>query len=351
MAVPHVIHDSRDTTITEQQKQTETLRSEMQKSQSHLVQIMSTTIATKALEDVRDDLLLSLKGAMEECMQAQRLDVGPQVQFLVGKCLQHDLPIHSAKLAEQRGNNVSVSLSSSSPCHVTPISHHAPSQPDKIQRRKKGSLISSTSYKYKFLGIGVSITLSSHSNHQNQFSGPSLGACDISSTSVSIFLRIPWARRGLDLRYEMPSVPYSRESFISLRPYYIHAKGSKFHKAATEFDIETVRNLFEQGMASPLDEIEGLRDLLGLMDRLSEGDDNNDSHLEWVKFILRHSVNRHIHVHNPHILSYLSMFEGIEILDKAFPLLLEYSQNDFLQNPDIRFSLLHMDHPSPEQSR
>ncbi|TGO70038.1 hypothetical protein BOTNAR_0004g00230 [Botryotinia narcissicola] len=219
MTVPHVIHDSRDASITAQQKQTETLRSEMQKSQSHLVQIMSTTIAIKALEDFRDDLLLSLKEAMEECMQAQRLDVGPQVQFLVGKCLQRDLPMHSAKLAEQREDDVSMSSSSSTQYHVTPTSYHAPSTPDKMQRRKKGkNLISSTFYNYRFLGIKVSISVKSYANGQYQSSRSSSDSHNFSSTSVSIFLKIPWARRGLDLQYEMPSVPYSRESFISLRP-------------------------------------------------------------------------------------------------------------------------------------
>ncbi|TGO37065.1 hypothetical protein BHYA_0107g00300 [Botrytis hyacinthi] len=265
MAVPNVVHDSRDAIITAQQKQTETLRSEMQKSQSHLVQIMSTTIATKALEDVRDDLLLSLKGAMEECMHAQCLDVGPQVQFLVGKCLQRNLPVHSAKLADQRRNDVFACLSSSTQCHVMPISHHASSTHDKIQRVNiRKSLISSTSHEYNFLGVKVSIEFSSYSNDQYQFSRSSSGSRDLSSNSVSIFLKIPWARRGLDLRYEMPNVPYSRESFISLRPYYIHAEGSEFHKAAIEFDVETARSLIEQGRASSLDEIEGSAGLLNL---------------------------------------------------------------------------------------
>ncbi|KAF7943018.1 hypothetical protein EAE96_010964 [Botrytis aclada] len=169
-AVPHAIHDSRDAIITAQQKQTETLCSEMQKSQSRLVQIMSTSIATKALEDVREDLLLSLKGAVEECIEAQRLDFGPQVQFLVGKCLQRDLPIHSAKPAEKRGNDVSVSPSSSSPRNLTPIPHHASSTPAKMQQRnKRKSLITSTFYKSHtpFLGY-PSFEPSYKSHYSNQ---------------------------------------------------------------------------------------------------------------------------------------------------------------------------------------
>ncbi|THV53457.1 hypothetical protein BGAL_0050g00240 [Botrytis galanthina] len=344
-AVPYAIHDSRDAIITAQQKQTETLRSEMQKSQNHLIQIMSTTIATKALEDVREDLLASLKGAMEECIEAQRLDFGPQVQFLVGKCLQRDLPIHSAKLADQRRNDVSVSLSSSTQCHVTPTSYHAPSTPDKMQRRKKGkNLISSTFYNYRFLGIDVSISVSSYANGQHQFSRLSSGSRDLSSTSVSIFLKIPWARRGLDFRYEMSSVPYSRESFISLRPYYIHAKGSEFHKAAIEFDVETARSLIEQGRASPLDEIEGLDDLLRLRQLFKYGDNNR--RLEWVKFILQYQVNRYIDMRLLNSFLYWNTCGSTGTLGEALPLLLEYSQDYYLHNPDVKFSLLHTDRPS-----
>ncbi|CCD53242.1 hypothetical protein BofuT4_P122610.1 [Botrytis cinerea T4] len=296
-AVPHAIHHSRDAIISAQQTQTETLRSEMQKNQSHLVQLMSTTIATKALEDVREDLLLSLRGAMEECIEAQRLDIGPQVQLLVGKCLQRDLPIHSAKIAENQGNDVSASLSSSTSRHVTHISHHAPSIPNKMQKRKNGrSLVSSTSYGYNFLGIGVSVTVSSHSNYQYQFSRSPSGSCDLSSTSVSVFLAIPWARRGLDLRYEMPSVPYSSESFISLRPYYIHAEGSEFHKAVIKVDIDTARNLIEQGKASPLDEVEGFSDLTNLLGHWG-GEFEEDSYLKWTEFILGYQVDRYINTY------------------------------------------------------
>ncbi|KAF7880454.1 uncharacterized protein EAF02_007300 [Botrytis sinoallii] len=349
--VPHAIHDSRDAIITAQQNQTETLRSEMQKSQSHLVQMMSTTIATKALEDVREDLLLSLKGAMEECIQAQRLDVGPQVQFLVGKCLQRDLPIHSAKLAEQRGNDVSVSLSSPSPRSVTPTSYHASSTPDKMKRRKKGKkLILSTWYNYRFLGINVSIAISSYANNQYQFSRSSSGPHDLSSTSVSIFLTIPWARRGLDLRYEMPSVPYSRESFISLRPYYIHAKGSEFHKAVTEFDIETARNLFEQGRASPLDEVEGLNGLLKILYLFKRNYDNS-LHIEWVKFILGYQVDRYIDTKDLKHFIFLASRGGNDPVYEALTLILECSQDCFLQDPDIKFSLWRIDRPPPEHSR
>ncbi|TGO13224.1 hypothetical protein BTUL_0074g00310 [Botrytis tulipae] len=349
MAVPHVIHDSRDAIITAQQKQTETLRSEMQKSQSHLVQIMSTTIATKALEDVREDLLASLKGAMEECLQAQRLDFGPQVQFLVGKCLQRDLPVHSARLAEKRGNGVAVSLSSSTQCSVTSLFHHAPSIPAKMQRRKKGeSLISSTFYNYRFLGIKVSISVKSYANGQYQFSRSSSGSRDLSSTSVSIFLKIPWARRGLDFRYETPGVPYSRESFISLRPYYIHAEGSEFYKAAIEYDVETARSLIEQGRASPLDEIEGSAGLLDLRYWWC-GKDIDGTHLEWTKFLLGYQANRYIDVFDLMCFLCVGMELGnSSVYEEALPLILEYSQDYFLQDPDIAFSLWKIDRPSPE---
>ncbi|TGO55943.1 hypothetical protein BCON_0084g00110 [Botryotinia convoluta] len=348
IAVPHAIHDLRDAIITAQQKQTETLRSEMQKSQSHLVQIMSTTIATKVLEDVREDLLASLKGAMEECIEAQRLDIRPQVQFLVGKCLQRNLPIHSAKLAEQRGNDVFVSLSSSTQCHVTPISHHAPSIPAKTQRRnKRKSLISSAFYEYRFLGIEVSIAVSSYANGQYQFSRSSSGSRDLSSTSVSIFLTTPWARRGLDLRYEMPSVPYSRESFISLRPYCMHPEGSDFHTAAIEFDVEIARSLINQGRASPLDGIEGFDDLLQL-DGFVPDEKQSDLHIECMKFVLGYQVNRYTDVGSLLLFLYLNIFEGKETMDEALHLFLECSQDHFVQNPDIAFSLLRTDRPSPE---
>ncbi|TGO81648.1 hypothetical protein BPOR_1067g00010 [Botrytis porri] len=294
IAVPHVIQDSRDAIISAQQNQTETLRLEMQKNQSRLVQIMSTTIATKASEDVREDLLASSKGAMENCIEAQRLDIGPQVQFLVGKCLQRNLPIHSAKLAEKRGNNVAVSLSSSN--HVTPISNHALSTPDKMQRRKKRkSLVSSTFYNYRFLGINVSMAVSSYANGQYQFSRSSSDSRDLSSTSVSIFLTIPWARRGLDLRYEMTSVPYSRESFVCLRPYYTHPDGSEFHTAAIEYDVETARSLINQGRASPLDKIENFDDLLQFEDWGPDAE-SSDLHFEWMEFVLGYQVNRYIDI-------------------------------------------------------
>ncbi|KAK6609207.1 hypothetical protein H4I96_03138 [Botrytis cinerea] len=352
-AVPHAIHHSRDAIISAQQTQTETLRSEMQKNQSHLVQLMSTTIATKALEDVREDLLLSLRGAMEECIEAQRLDIGPQVQLLVGKCLQRDLPIHSAKIAENQENDVSASLSSSNSRHVTHISHHAPSIPNKMQKRKnRRSLVSSTSYGYNFLGIGVSVTVSSHSNYQYQFSRSPSGSCDLSSTSVSIFLKIPWARRGLDLRYEMPSVPYSRESFISLRPYYIHPKGSEFYKAVVEFDIDKARDLIEQGKASPMDEIEGHGDLTRLNSWIEIIDAQYDLNLKWLNFILGYQItDRYIKTRHLQLYLFLSTIKGYGAIYEALSLLLELSQDYFLQNPDMTFSLLHTDRPSPEYSQ
>ncbi|KAM0180188.1 hypothetical protein ACHAPC_007788 [Botrytis cinerea] len=349
--VPHAIHHSRDAIISAQQVQTETLRSEMQKNQSHLVQLMSTTIATKALEDVREDLLLSLRGAMEECIEAQRLDIGPQVQLLVGKCLQRDLPIHSAKIAEKQGNDVSASFSSSTPRHVTHISHHAPSIPNKMQKRKnRRSLVSSTSYGYNFLGIGVSVTVSSHSDDKYQFSRSSSGSCNLSSTSVSIFLKIPWARRGLDLRYEIPSVPYSRESFISLRPYYVHPKGSEFYKAVVEFDIDKARDLIEQGKASPMDEIEGHSDLTRLNSWIKIGA-QYDLNLKWLNFILGYQItDRYIKTFDLKLYLYLSISEGYEAMYEALPILLELSQDYFLQNPDMAFSLLHTDCPSTKYS-
>ncbi|KAF7942896.1 uncharacterized protein EAE97_006350 [Botrytis byssoidea] len=290
---------------------------------------MSTTIATKALEEVREDLLASLKGAMEECIEAQRLDFGPQVQFLVGKCLQRDLPVHSARLAEKPGNDVAVSLSSSTQCYFTPTFYHAPSTPDKMQRRKKGkNLISSTFYNYR----------------------SSSGSCDLSSTSVSIFLKISWARRGLDLRYEMPSVPYSRESFISLRPYYIHAKGSKFHKAAMEFDVDTARKLIEQGRASPLDGIEGFDDLLRF-EEWEIGLAINDLYIEWMVFVLRYQVNRYYNIDVFLFFLHDSISEANESMDEITHLCLESSQECLLQDPDMPLLLLHTDHLSPEQSR
>lgn len=323
----------------------------MQKNQSHLVQLMSTTIATKALEDVREDLLLSLRGAMEECIEAQRLDIGPQVQLLVGKCLQRDLPIHSAKIAEKQGNDVSASFSSSTPRHVTHISHHAPSIPNKMQKRKnRRSLVSSTSYGYNFLGIGVSVIVSSHSDDKYQFSRSSSGSCNLSSTSVSIFLKIPWARRGLDLRYEIPRVPYSRESFISLRPYYIHPKGSEFYKAVVEFDIDKARDLIEQGKASPMDEIEGYGDLAYAESWFLEGA-QNDLQLKWLKFILGYQItDRYIETSDLQFHLYFSIYWEYGAITEALPLLLEVSQDYFLQNPYMTFSLLHTDRPSPECS-
>ncbi|KAM0309466.1 hypothetical protein ACHAO8_009033 [Botrytis cinerea] len=350
-AVPHAIHHSRDAIISAQQTQTETLRSEMQKNQSHLVQLMSTTIATKALEDVREDLLLSLRGAMEECIEAQRLDIGPQVQLLVGKCLQRDLPIHSAKISENQENDVSASLSSSTSRHVTRISHHAPSIPNKMQKRKnRRSLVSSTSYGYNFLGIEVSVIVSSHSNDQYQFSRSPSGSCNLSSTSVSIFLKIPWARRGLDLRYEIPSVPYSRESFISLRPYYIHPKGSEFYKAVVKFDIDKARDLIEQGRASPLDEVEGYGDLTYLKSWFPDGA-QNDLKLKWLKFILGYQItDRYIEAFDLQFHVYFSISGEYGAITEAFPLLLEVSQDYFLQSPYMTFSLLHTDRLSPECS-
>lgn len=60
-------------------------------------------------------------------------------------------------------------------------------------------------------------------------------------TLTSMSLVIPYIKRGVKLRYEMPHIPYSSESFIALRPYYVHGVGSPFQIAAMELDYEMAR--------------------------------------------------------------------------------------------------------------
>lgn len=141
--------------------------------------------------------MLTVKGALEECLEAQRLDIGSQVQILVGQCLQRDSAIHLAKLAKQQKDDVL--YPDSGTIDNTETSDHEFPAP----RRKKGSrrrALATTHYRYRFFGVKISVIISSHSDDEDRSSKMTTEKESYTWTSVSMNLSVPMLKRGLGIQ-------------------------------------------------------------------------------------------------------------------------------------------------------